>query len=633
VSDKTEFSVQHAYRYDQRGKVRWVVSHILRYKWFALLTIGCYTLAWLVFAQAPVQIGRAAEEILRPTAPNGLLAIALVVLALLMTDGLSMLTGSLAAEHVAARIATDAREELYASLLGKSQAFHDRQRVGDIMARATDDMGQLSSMAVPGASLSFEMIMGLVVPLIYIGALRAELLVVPVAFIVVYIILVRRYMRRLTPIAREQRDLYGKLNAGLEETVAGIEVVKASAREAFERQKYGHAARLFRSAVVRQGRLEAGYLPLLVYGFALGLLLLHALLLYRLGQIGIAEVIGAVGLMNLLRFPTFLSVFSFSVVQSGLASAERILGIIRAETNLDENAGGYAQPIAGAIVFENVSFGYDGTTIDDRQWTMEEDASSIVHRPSSMVLQEISFSVDPGQTVAIVGQTGSGKTALTQLVNRTYDVDAGRVLIDGVDVRDWSLHALRSQIAKIEQDVFLFSRTIAENIAFGAPGATQEQIEQAAREAQAHDFIAALPEGYATVIGERGVTLSGGQRQRLALARAFLNNPRILILDDSTSAIDSATEDQIQRAIRRAQQGRTTILITHRLSQIRWADHILLLDGGRIAAAGTHAQLLRRSPHYRRIFARYDVELPPLEEIGVRRQESEGVEALLTPDS
>jgi ATP-binding cassette, subfamily B, bacterial len=222
------------------------------------------------------------------------------------------------------------------------------------------------------------------------------------------------------------------------------------------------------------------------------------------------------------------------------------------------------------------------------------------------VLEDVSFRVQPGETVAIVGQTGSGKSTLTQLINRTYDATGGRILVDSVDVREWSLDSLRSQISKIEQDVFLFSRTIGENIAFGAPNATREQIEQAAREAQAHDFILAFKDGYETVVGERGVTLSGGQRQRIALARAFLSNPRILILDDSTSAIDSATEDEIQKAIGRAQQGRTTLLITHRLSQIRWADHIIVLDKGKVIASGNHNDLLQTSRVYRRIFARYD---------------------------
>ena len=315
------------------------------------------------------------------------------------------------------------------------------------------------------------------------------------------------------------------------------------------------------------------------------------MLLYQRGRIGIGEIISVMALVNVLRFPTFISIFAFSLVQSGLASAERILSIIRAETDLDENASGFSQPIQGAITFEDVSFGYGEKPVLDRIW----------------------FQSQRGQTVAIVGQTGSGKSALTQLVNRTYDAAHGRILIDGVDVRDWRLDGLRSQISKIEQDVFLFSRTIAENIAFGAPGATRAQIEAAARAAQAHDFIMAFADGYHTVVGERGTTLSGGQRQRIALARAFLSNPRILILDDSTSAIDSATEDQIQQAIRRAQVGRTTLLITHRLAQIRWADQILVLDRGRLVACGAHDALLRRSPHYRRIFARYDTALPPLE--------------------
>jgi len=208
--------------------------------------------------------------------------------------------------------------------------------------------------------------------------------------------------------------------------------------------------------------------------------------------------------------------------------------------------------------------------------------------------------------VAIVGRTGSGKTTLTRLINRIFDADEGRVLVDGVDVRDWSLESLRSQVSTIEQDVFLFSRSLAENISFGVQDATQEAIEAAAREAQAHEFVTSFAEGYETVVGERGVTLSGGQRQRIAIARAFLADPRILILDDSTSAIDSATEDDIQRAMERISSQRTTFIITHRLSQIRWADHILVLDRGALVDQGSHDELMARCADYQRIFARYD---------------------------
>jgi len=218
------------------------------------------------------------------------------------------------------------------------------------------------------------------------------------------------------------------------------------------------------------------------------------------------------------------------------------------------------------------------------------------------VLQNISFKVKPGQTVAIVGQTGAGKTSLVKLINRTYDVTQGQVLVDGLDVRDWNLAALRSQISMIEQDIFLFSRSVSDNIAFGKPDAIQSEVEGAAKSAQADDFIQTFDKGYGTVVGERGVTLSGGQRQRLALARAFLTDPHILILDDSTSAIDSATEDKIQRAISNAARGRTTFIITHRLSQIRWADLIIVLRKGKIAAIGTHDQLMKTSEAYSRIF-------------------------------
>jgi ATP-binding cassette, subfamily B, bacterial len=284
----------------------------------------------------------------------------------------------------------------------------------------------------------------------------------------------------------------------------------------------------------------------------------------------------------MLDFPTWVSLFAYSQISLGMAGARRILELMNRETQLDQNAQGYDASLRGEIEFRDVTFAYEG---------------------NEPAVENISFKVWPGQTVAIVGQTGAGKTTLVKLVNRTYDVTSGQVLVDGVDVRDWNLESLRRQISSIEQDIFLFSRSISENIAFGKPIADQKEIEAAAQAAQAHEFINSFSEGYQTVIGERGVTLSGGQRQRLALARAFLTEPHILVLDDSTSAIDSATEDKIQRAIYAASQGRTTLIITHRLSQIRWADLIIVMRQGRIAAMGKHEDLLRDSEPYRRIFS------------------------------
>jgi ATP-binding cassette, subfamily B, bacterial len=571
--------------------VRWIISHVLRYKLFFITTLCLYVTSWFSNTYSRILIGQAAGEIISPTASDGLLKISLGILFILLLDSFSALGGSLSVETIAQRLERDSREELYISLLGKSQTFHDRQRVGDIMARATDDMKQMNAMINPGVLFISETILGLAVPMLWIASIRVELLLVPIIFVLVYIITVRGYSRRLNPVVTNQRESFGTMNAGLEETISGIEVVKASAQEPFERGKFRKNARAYRDYFAQQGHVEATYLPTLLYAFALGFGFLHCMALYQDGRLNIPDIIAVMGLIGAMRFPIFISIFSFSLVQLGVASAERILHIINAEAEMDENSSGYAQPIQGDIVFDNVSFGYE----------------------DGVVLENISFHVKPGETIAIVGQTGSGKSTLTDLINRTYDITGGQILIDGVNVSEWNLTALRSQISKIEQDVFLFSRTLAENIAFGAPDTPQEQIEQAAKEAQAHNFIMSFADGYQTDVGERGVTLSGGQRQRIALARAFLSNPRILILDDSTSAIDSATEDEIQKAIRRAQQGRTTLLITHRLSQIRWADHILLLEGGRLTAAGRHESLLRTSPEYRRIFARYDMALPAVE--------------------
>ena len=352
---------------------------------------------------------------------------------------------------------------------------------------------------------------------------------------------------------------------------------------------------------VREGAIEARYLPLLFYGLAVGLAFGHALLLWSRGQLSVGQVITYMALFDTLRSPTAFSLTTFAQVQLGLASARRLLGLMAEDQGADAHAPGHAAPIRGEVTFENVSFSYD----ERRAQSTDEPLAYSALNPQPSVLKDISFAIRPGETVAIVGQTGAGKTTLTKLVNRTLDASRGRVLVDGVDVQTWSLDSLRSQIGTIEQDIFLFSRSIADNIAFGAAGSvSREQVQRAAEQAQAHEFISALPEGYDTVIGERGFTLSGGQRQRIAIARAFLADPRILILDDSTSALDSATEDQIQRAMHEILRGRTTLLITHRLSQIRSADRILVLRNGELVAQGTHDELLQASEPYRRIFNR-----------------------------
>ncbi len=584
-----EFTVAGERSFDRRTPVRWVLAHLGAYKLLAAAFLSCGVLATVLTSAIPSETGRAFDLVLSGAAgPADVLRVALVILAMVAARGVLELATGLSVETLGQRLERDARRELYVSLLGKSQTFHDRHRVGDVMARAANDVRQLNPMMNPGVALITESALSLVVPMVFVALLDPRLLLAPILFVVVFVFSLRSYMRQLDPVSSAQREQFGVLNAALNETLAGIMVVKSSVQEGAERVRFARNARLFRDHFVRAGLVQARYLPLLFIGLAAALAFAHGVYLLSLGAITTGDLVAYVGLMSVMRFPAFISIFTFYLVQMGLAGARRILELIVAEVDMDENQGGHAARMEGTLEFDHVTFGYD----DDG---------------GREALSDVSFTVAPGQTVAVVGQTGSGKSSLTRLVNRIFDVRAGSVRVDGVDVRDWNLGALRSQVSVIEQDVFLFSRSVAENIAFGlGPQATRERVVEAAKAAQAHDFIVALEDGYDTVIGERGDTLSGGQRQRLAIARALLTDPRMLVLDDSTSAIDSATEDAVQRAINSVLVGRTTLMITHRLAQIRRADLILMLHGGRLVDSGSHGELLLRNELYRDMFQRAD---------------------------
>lgn len=578
----SEFIIPLKYHTNRRGPVRWVVSHALRYWWLLLIAlVGAVGNAALA-AVVPVYTGQAFNAILAsPPDLSTLLRIAFLVAGTQVLRSVLQLGRNFGFELCGQFMERNIRDELYASLLGKSMTYHSLQPVGDTMARATNDVREVNLLFSPGLNLVIGSANFMIMPILFAPQYHPSLALTPTLFVIGYFLALWQYMRELSPITGEVRASFGRLNTRLAEAIDGIETVKGMAQENQEVRRFEGNAAGYRDAVVRQGNVEARFVPLLLLGLAEAGGLLHALLLFRQGLLDIGQVVGYFGLIQLFGFPTFTSLFAYSQVSLGIAGARRILELINRETNLDQNTRGYTGPARGAIEFRDVTFSYEGEP----------------------VLKDISFKVEAGQTVAIVGQTGSGKTSLVKLVNRTYDVDRGAVLVDGVDVREWNLEALRRSISMIEQDIFLFSRSIADNISFSQPEANPEQITDAARLAQAEDFIQSFSEGFQTVIGERGVTLSGGQRQRLALARAFLTDPSVLILDDSTSAIDSATEDRIQRAIYAVARGRTTLIITHRLSQIRWADLILVLRKGELVASGTHEELMKTSEAYRRIFS------------------------------
>jgi ATP-binding cassette, subfamily B, bacterial len=586
-----EFSMQRAHTSDQTSPVRWVWSHARRHGWIIAMMVGGAVGNAALASVVPVLTGDAFNAMLKPTPDTSVLvSLALTIAISQLIRGVLQLGRNFGAELLAQKIERDVRDELYLSLLGKSMTFHNLQPVGDTMARATNDVREVNYMFSPGINLVVGSLIFLLMPIFVSVHYHPLLVITPIAFILVYFGFLVRYLKTLAPVTDEVRATFGEMNTHLSEALDGVEVVKGASQENAEVSRFARNARGVRDAFVQQGDLEARYVAMLLLGAAYAFGLFHALLLFRAGQINIGAVVAYFGLLRMLDFPTFASTFAYSQISLGISSARRILDLINRETNLDQNAEGYADVMRGEVEFRNVSFSYALSGMDGEQPSQDE------------VLQNISFKVRPGQTVAIVGQTGAGKTSLVKLINRTYDATQGQVLVDGVDVRDWNLAALRSQISMIEQDIFLFSRSVSDNIAFGKPGSTQSEIEGAAASAQADDFIQTFDQRYATVVGERGVTLSGGQRQRLALARAFLTDPHILILDDSTSAIDSATEDRIQRAISNAARGRTTFIITHRLSQIRWADLIIVLRKGKVAALGTHEELMKTSEAYSRIF-------------------------------
>jgi ATP-binding cassette subfamily B protein len=580
ISSPAEFTLTRRPT-DRRNPLRWVLSHAARHWWLALVMfIGAVGNAALA-AYVPILTGDAFNAMLQvPPDTNVLLPLALVLGGTQILRGILQLGRNFGAELTAQRIERDVRDELYVSLLGKSMTFHNLQPVGDTMARATNDVREVNYMFSPGINLVVGSLIFLFMPILFAPRYHWSLLLTPLVFTIAYFIALRWYLRTLNPITEDVRASFGQMNTHLSEALDGIETMKGAAQEQAEIHRFHLNSRRLRDNNVRQGDVEARFVPLLLFFLALAGGLLHAVLLYRQGLLNIGDVVAYFGILLMLEFPTWTSIWAYSLISSGMAGARRILELINRENNLDQNTAGHSRPMRGEIEFRQVTFAYPG---------------------GEPVLREISFTVKPGQTVAIVGQTGTGKTSLAKLVNRTYDTTQGQILVDGVDVRGWNLASLRSQISIIEQDIFLFSRTVAENIAFGKPGATRDEIEAAACSAQADEFIRQFEKGYETAIGERGVTLSGGQRQRAAIARMLLRKPRILVMDDSLSAVDTETDAFIRNELEKRRGEMTVIIIAHRVTTLAAADKIVVIQDGRVADEGSHGELMARPGLYRRV--------------------------------
>jgi len=478
----------------------------------------------------------------------------------------------------------DMRNAMYAHLLRMSFGFYDRHQTGQLMSRATVDLQAVRFFLGYGLIFFFQHVLTIVGVTAIMLWTNWRLALAALAITPLIVALAYRYSKVSHPVLRDVQQRMADVTTVAEENIVGVHVVKSFAQEKQEQEKFERRSDAVFDQTVHANRQRSLYVPLLSFVP----LLAQAAILLLGGWMVVHDTltVGEFFAFNLyvamLIMPLRMLGMWIGQAQRATASGERIFQVLdEPEEIADRSDAPALRPGPGRIEFEGVSFGYD---------------------PARFVLYGLEIAIEPDQNVAIIGHTGSGKTTLTALVPRFYDATEGRVLIDGVDVRDVSLASLRSQIAVISQDPFLFSTTVRENIGFGAPVATDEDIESAARLAQAHDFIAELPDGYDTVIGERGITLSGGQRQRIAIARAIAMNPRILILDDATAAVDATTEARIRLGLREAMKGRTTLIIAHRLSTISLADDVVVLDHGRICARGTQAELADSSPVYREIY-------------------------------
>ncbi|HEX8205291.1 MAG TPA: ABC transporter ATP-binding protein [Solirubrobacteraceae bacterium] len=514
-------------------------------------------------------------------------ALKMLALAILVA-GLLRLATTVARRLISGRVSLgvelDLRERMYAHLQSLELAFFDRQQTGQLMSRATVDLQSVRFFLGYGLiwlSQSFLSIVLAAVAMIFIDPVLALITLIPVPFVV---LVAWRYGTRSRPALQEVQQRIGELTAEAEENISGVRVVKAFAREDRQRARFERAVlRVFEQSMIST-RLRAFYNPFIGFLPQLGLAALLLIGGRRVidGGLTLGEFTAFYSYVLMLLGPMRWLGMSLGMAQRATASGARVFEILDRAPAIAPPASPQPLPEGnGRVELRDVTLQYEGAT--------------------GPALRDVSLDVAAGTTVALVGATGSGKTTLVQLLPRLYDPTAGSVLIDGADVRSLDLVALRSAIAVVTDDPFLFSASVRENIAYAREDASIEDVEDAARRAQAHEFITRLPDGYDTRVGERGLTLSGGQRQRIAIARALLADPRILVLDDATSSVDASTEQQIKVALREAMAGRTTFVIAHRLSTIALADEIAVIEDGELVCRGTHAELLEANDLYREI--------------------------------
>ena len=571
---------------DRNKSLIWIVKLLLNYKLLLIivtisliLTLGLQTLI-------PVLIG----ELIDNTILTQNLSLFEYLIALILIVGLIRVFFNYIMIYTFSilhwRIIRNVRELFFNTIQKKPLKFHDKVRSGDFMALATFDTNMFSEMIDPGIrqianvilTMAFFVIFGVMQNIVF------ALILAP--FMIIYVWAVLSYNKKMKPVSEFFERKWSLMSITAQDNISGASIVRAYNGEEYEKKHFRTVVETFRDVWYQRQMIQARYWPLLIVYFMIGFSFFAGILMVNYGGLSIGELIAFNGMLLLLIQPTNMISWAITGFQAGLAGGGRIYRFMNLETDESEAE---LEPfdfskLQGTIELRNVTFNYPNTL-----------------KPA---LKDISLTINAGETIAIVGASGSGKSTLTKLILRLYDDYQGKILLDGVDILHLPLTKLRQNVGRVEQDVFIFATSVKNNILFGAdPGSkTDQDVIEAAKNAQAHDFIQKMPNQYDSILGERGIGLSGGQKQRIAIARCFILNPKIMILDDTTSAIDSKTEELLSKAIANITKDRTTLMITHRISSIIKADKIVFLKNGTVLAVGKHQELYDLIPDYRRIF-------------------------------
>jgi ATP-binding cassette, subfamily B, multidrug efflux pump len=568
------------------GELRRALAYLRSYTWQSVVAVLSLLLVSGANLATPLLIGRAIDEGIGPRRLGVIFVVVGWLVGLALARAVFTFLQGYLAERASQGVAYDLRDALFERIERLSFSYYDRVQTGQLVTRLTSDVEQIRTFAGSGVvqlANAVVMLLGTTVLLLY---LDWQLALVALAVVPIIAVLLVRFVGRIRPLFREVQQTLGRLNTVLQEDLLGVRVIRAFAREDYETARYTAVNEELLEKNLTTVRVFSNNFPFVFLFANLGTLAIIWFGGWQVigGRLSIGDLVAFNTLLGFMLFPILTIGFLSASISRAGASSQRVFDVLDAPLDVEDAPDASTLlPLSCRVDFDNVSFRYPGSARD--------------------ILAGVSFTARPGQTVAILGTTGSGKSTLVNLIPRFYDVTGGAVRLDGNDVRDVTLSSLRSQIGIVLQETRLFSGTVRDNVAFGKPDATDEEVVAAAEAAQAGEFVRGLSEGYDTVIGERGIGLSGGQRQRIAIARALLIDPRLLILDDSTSAVDAETEAAIQETLDRLmrEKHRTVFVIAQRVSTVRDADLILVLDEGRIAARGTHEELLRESELYNEI--------------------------------